>query len=154
MKMDKTNNELNNLTEEERFDLLSAYIDEEVTPTERERVQYWLDNDPEFQKLYTRLNVLSNGIQNLPIPVSETSTKELSQQVFQQIDRQNNLKQISILVGGAIAAMFVGAGLSFVPGFNSPKLEMATNKFKESEPLMIAIHEPVVQIPQTDEISE
>ena len=160
MKMEKHQNELKNLTEEERFDLLSAYIDEEVTPAERQQVQYWLDKDPQFQTLYTQLNQLSQGIQNLPIPVLETSTKELSEQVFQQLDRQSRLKQVSILVGGAIAAMFVGAGLSFLPGFNSLRLQTVTvNSIKGSEPLiseplMIAINEPIVQIPQAVEASE
>lgn len=160
MKMDKHKNELKNLTEKERFDLLSAYIDEEVTPTERQQVQYWLDNDPQFQKLYTQFNQLSQGIQNLPIPVLETSTKELSEQVFQQLDRQSRLKQVSILVGGAIAAMFVGAGLSFLPGFNSLRLQTVTVKSIKgsellvSEPLMIAINEPIVQIPPSVEIYE
>jgi len=155
MKMDKYKNELNNLTEEERFDLLSAYIDEEVTTKERELVQYWLDSDREFQKLYLQLNQLSDGIQNLPIPVSEISTQELSEQVFDRLDRRSRFKQLSILAGGAIAAMFVGAGLSFLPNFNSPRLQMVTNNsIKESEPLMIAINEPIVEIPQTVEASE
>lgn len=155
MKMHNSKNDLNNLTEEERFDLLSAYIDNEVTSVERQQVQYLLDRDPEFKKLYAQLNALSSGIQNVPIPVSQTSHRELSQQVFQKIDRQSHFKRISILTGGAIASMFVGAGFSFLTGFNSAKLEMATTQsIKGSEPLMIAINEPLVQIPQTPGISE
>lgn len=35
----------------ERFNLLSAYLDNQVTTAERQQVQKLLDTDPEFKKL-------------------------------------------------------------------------------------------------------
>ena len=39
----------------ERFELLSAYMDGELTAEERKQVQQWLDSDPEFHELYKQL---------------------------------------------------------------------------------------------------
>ena len=41
--------------EAHRFDLISAYIDNEVTLEERKLVQHWLDHDAAAKKLYRQL---------------------------------------------------------------------------------------------------
>ena len=50
------------------FELLSAYLDGEVTPTQRKEVQELLAQDPEAQGLYRRLLALRQEINSLPIP--------------------------------------------------------------------------------------
>lgn len=46
----------------DRFELLSAYLDGEVTPEERTLVQTWLSNDPTAKSLYNRLMLLRQGL--------------------------------------------------------------------------------------------
>jgi anti-sigma factor RsiW len=128
-----------------RFELLSAYLDGEVTPAERQQVQQWLDNDPEFQKLYTQLLGLSQEIQVLPVPTPAQSTQELSEQVFRKIEKRRRLSKLLVITGGSIAAVVIGGISGLLSGNSSlvPKIAQ-----RGEEPLMIAINEPVVAIPK------
>ena len=131
------------------FELLSAYLDGEVTAAERKQVQEWLDSNPKAHKLYTRLLRLRQELHQIPIPRVEQSTEQLSEQVFQRVDRSRRKVRVSLLVGGAIAAVFVGAVYSLLPGSNSPVFRMVRSPetAKDSELLMIALNQPVVKIP-------
>ena len=135
--------------QEPDFELLSAYLDGEVTAAERKQVQEWLDSNPKAHQLYTRLLRLRQEIHQIPIPRVEQSTEQLSEQVFQRIDRSRRKVRVSLLVGGAIAAVFVGAVYSLLPGSNSPVFRMARSPetATDSELLMIALNQPVVKIP-------
>ena len=141
-----------NNTERDRFELLSAYLDGEVTAVERQQVQQWLDNDPQVQQLHNRLLKLRQGIQTLPIPQAEQSPQQVEQQVFQRLERRR-LRRIMLWSSGAIAAVFVGAVSSFLGGNNSltPKLVQSpppSSPEIASDSLMIAINQPVVKIPK------
>ncbi|MFM8202724.1 MAG: anti-sigma factor family protein, partial [Dolichospermum sp.] len=49
----------------EYFELLSAYLDGEVTATERRQVEQWLSTDASVKCLYKRLLNLRQGLQNI-----------------------------------------------------------------------------------------
>lgn len=49
----------------DRFELLSAYLDGEVTAQDRAVVQHWLNTDPSVKCLYHRLLCLRQGCQEL-----------------------------------------------------------------------------------------
>ena len=70
--------------EQERYQLLSAYLDGEVTVDERRQVQEWLDNDCAFQQKYIKLLQLKQAIPRIPIPQGEISPEEFSERVFGQ----------------------------------------------------------------------
>lgn len=53
--------------EEARFELLSAYLDNEVTPQERKLVAQWLVDEPETLQMYRRLLMLRQAIRTSPI---------------------------------------------------------------------------------------
>ncbi|NEP11441.1 MAG: Fis family transcriptional regulator [Symploca sp. SIO2C1] len=133
----------------DRFELLSAYIDGEVTAAERYQVQELLSKDPDMQRLYTRLMKLRQGLRQLPVPTCETTAPETVQKVFSRIDRRRSRKAF-IWGGAALAALFVSAvsgvfsgNRSFVPQVaQSPEPEVA------SEPLMISANQPVIEIPK------
>ncbi|MGD1942212.1 MAG: anti-sigma factor family protein [Leptolyngbyaceae cyanobacterium] len=52
-------------TKRDRFELLSAYLDGEASPAERQLVATWLDHDADAQCLYRRLLQLRQGFQGL-----------------------------------------------------------------------------------------
>ncbi|ESA36243.1 hypothetical protein N836_07835 [Leptolyngbya sp. Heron Island J] len=54
--------------EEVRFELLSAYIDDEVSSEERQLVAQWLMYDPNMQQMYQRLLRLRQAIRTAPVP--------------------------------------------------------------------------------------
>jgi anti-sigma factor RsiW len=50
----------------DRFELLSAFIDGEVTAAERRQVQELLATDADMQRLHSRLMKLRQGMQKTP----------------------------------------------------------------------------------------
>ncbi len=131
----------------ERFELLSAYMDGEVTAQERKQVQQWLDNDPEFHQLYKQLLRVQREVPTIPVPESSVSAETLSQGVFDTIDSQQRSKRGVIASGLGIAAVVVGA-ISHVwlqDGLSSHRY--AQNS--DNEALTIALNRPVVEIPPT-----
>ncbi|MEG4351320.1 zf-HC2 domain-containing protein [Microcoleus sp. LAD1_D5] len=129
----------------DRFELLSAYLDGEVTAAERRQVEDWLTNDPVTKGLYSRLLMMQRGFQSMPVPASEQSAQELATKVLQRVERKS--KQTWMLGGGAIAALLiavvsgVGGGRQlFAPQFARSPVPA------ESDGLIVALNEPLVEI--------
>jgi anti-sigma factor RsiW len=140
--------------ESQRFDLISAYIDNEVTVEERKQVQHWLDTDAGAKKLYQQLLGLQTNLKQIPVPVS-VPAYQLEEQVFQKVERQRRRKLY--LYGGAVlTAMAIAAGSYWIGGRNQPMSQMATNSInvsQEGEHLMIALNHPIVEIPEVKDDS-
>ena len=133
----------------DRFELLSAYIDGELSASDKNRVQAWLDEDPQFRQLHRRLLALQGRIQHSQAPSGET-TAEITAGVFESIDRQHRRRR-SLWIGSAIAASLLTIA-SFIPG-NSPQLRMAdrdssTRDRSTSVMLAVALNKPAIDIPK------
>lgn len=135
------------------FELVSAYIDGELTAPERNRVQTWLDQDPEVKQLYTQLLTLQSQMQNSWAPPSDTSASEVSLKVFREIDRTCHRQRRLMWGTGVLAASIFAALSGIVPGIAPFSFKMANldspNPAK-SEPVMLAVtvNEPAVNIPK------
>ncbi|MGB7442110.1 MAG: Fis family transcriptional regulator [Coleofasciculaceae cyanobacterium] len=136
--------------ERDRFELLSAYIDGEVTATERSQVQRMLAEDPQMQHLYSKLMKLRQEIQRLPVPVAETTAEETARQVFARINQRRS--QRTFAWGGlAFAALFVSALSGIISGGQLLKPQLAQSPEQQevaSERLMIAVNRPLLEIPK------
>jgi len=134
------------ILQRDRFELVSAYLDGEVTASERQQVQEWLANDPEVKGMYSRLVMIRGGMQTLTVPQSQRSVQQTTQRVFAEIDRRQNKRRV-VWGGAAIAALFVGA-------ISSRQLmsQMAQAPVPEAPvapaPLMVALNRPVIEIPK------
>jgi anti-sigma factor RsiW len=135
---------------DERFELLSAYLDGEVTASERQQVELWLANDAKFQYQYRQLKQIHRALPQITVPRSQ-SAATLSAGVFAKLDRQRNRK-FAWIGGGAIVASLVAAfsGLSGLFGDNS-QLQFAANKANTPAPLMVALNDPILAIPNKSE---
>ncbi|MEG5036283.1 transcriptional regulator [Microcoleus sp. AT3-D2] len=129
----------------DRFELLSAYLDGEVTATERRQVENWLTNDPTTKRLYSRLLMMQQSFQAMPVPAAEQSAQELATKVLQRVERKP--KRTWILGGGAIAALLVavvsgvgGDRQLFAPQFARSPVPA------ESDGLIMALNEPLVEM--------
>lgn len=134
----------------DRFELLSAYMDSEVTAAERKQVQEWLATDPAVQRLYARLTEVRRGLQTMPVPQSEQSAQQTATRVFQRLDRRR-VQKMAAWGGAAIAAMFIGAVSGVLPGGQSPVYQLVKSsqpKVASEPPVMVALNEPVVEIPK------
>jgi anti-sigma factor RsiW len=136
---------------DERFELLSAYLDGEVTASERQQVEGWLANDAAFQHQYRQLNQMHQAFPQMPVP-STQSVETLAAGVFGKIDRRRHRK-LTWLGGGAIAASILAAltGLGGLFGNNNPQLQFALNKANTPAPLMVALNDPILAIPNKGE---
>lgn len=133
------------------FELLSAYLDGEVTLEQRRQVQLWLDNDPKVQRLYTRLLRVQEALKHAPPPSVNPSATALSEQVFAKLDRQKQ-GRLYCVGGTMIAACFLATLSSLIFADNSPLSQIAglfNSKPQSQLGLMIALNHPVVDIPET-----
>ncbi len=140
-------------TEGDCFELLSAYIDGEATPVERQKVQQLLDNDPEIKKIYIQLLKLQGEMHSLAVPIPQDISPEvLSQKVFAEVERSRNQQKLFLWGGGIIATTIIAAISGIVPGFNSPSLKLAESQIEETIPesVMVAVtlNQPTVTIPK------
>ncbi|WP_143467766.1 anti-sigma factor family protein [Leptolyngbya ohadii] len=138
-----------NLTKRDRFELLSAYLDGEVTAAERRQVEAWLKTDPQTQKLYARLLKLRQGVRTLPVPQSEQPVEQVVQQVSARLNRSPK----RLIWGGlAFAALVVGSVIGTLPReFGTPQMANAPHSAEKAIPnegLMIALDRPVIEIPK------
>ncbi len=138
------------------FELLSAYLDGEVTATERKQVEEWLSTDDSFKCLYKRLLNLRKGLQNIPVPPTNQSSETTIEQVLKRINRPYDLAWI--FGGAALAACILGTVSTLFPGNSSRILQMAetteltpavTQPAISDSPLMVALNKPVMEIPKT-----
>jgi ferric-dicitrate binding protein FerR (iron transport regulator) len=134
----------------DRFELLSAYLDGEVTAPERRQVEAWLKTDPKMQALYARMLKMQQGIRRIPAPVPAQTVEQTVQQVVSRIERKP--KRVAFLSGAmAIAAMFVGAVVSNLPreGYAPQFANLpASQQVIPSDGLMIALDRPIIEIPK------
>lgn len=133
----------------DRFELLSAYLDGEVTAAERRQVEVWLTTDTSTQQLYRRLLGLRQGLQTLPIVRSEQSVEQLVDRVTARVERQPR----RLAWGGlAAAGLLIGALYSALPQDRqnyAPSLANSTpSEMVPSDGLMIAINQPPIEIPK------
>jgi anti-sigma factor RsiW len=116
----------------ERFELLSAYMDGEVTAEERRLVESWLADEPQVQQMHQRLLALKHGFSDLPAVQPARPIDQTINQVFEKVDRRSRLR---VIIGGSIAA--AAAIVATVVGVNtvgSGSLQFAANRTEERVP--------------------
>ncbi|MES1022079.1 Fis family transcriptional regulator [Gloeocapsa sp. BRSZ] len=136
----------------DRFELLSAFLDGEVTAAERQQVEEWLANDVEMQRLYARLLKLRQSIRTLPTPTEHQPVEQTVQQVLTRIDRRRS-RRVALWGGTAIAALFVGALSGVFTGRPSLQLAGLQSVPEANETLMVAVNSPVIEIPKAAVVS-
>lgn len=137
----------------DRFELLSAYVDGEVTAAERHQVETWLATDPKFQQLHARLLTLRHELQVFGTmqPLASTSVDETVTGVMQRLDRRP--QRVVRWGGAAIAATLIGAvSLMISPIGRSPIGQYAESPAPSSTStaLQIALDAPVIDIPRVE----
>ena len=145
-----------NMVKRDRFELLSAYLDGEVTAAERRQVEEWLANDSSVQNLHKRLLSLRQGLRNLPVP-QEKSIEETVDSVMTRLRRRT--RKAWMFGGAAVAACVIGSLSSLIPN-SEPGLRFANTSVEEtqlasSEEIaslpMITLNQPLVRIPKANQ---
>jgi negative regulator of sigma E activity len=148
----------------DRFELLSAYLDGEVTAEERCQVEQWLAEDPQVQNMHRRLMMLRQGFKTMPAPIATRPVEQTIENVFEKVDRRSRFRLLTGGAGFAAAAAALVATVVGVHQFNqgsAPQLAAKSNSSaigKATDPaspeeLQVALDEPVLLIskmPTTD----
>ncbi|MFQ3679700.1 MAG: hypothetical protein SNJ60_04240 [Pseudanabaenaceae cyanobacterium] len=126
---------------DERFWLLSLYLDGEATPAERSQVEAWIDGDREFAQLYRQQRRLQQSLVDLPAPATEPTV--FLQNLNARLDQQERRRRV----------MPIAAGLALVTGLitlvalpRTPKVQMAAPAPEER--LILAMEQPLVPVPK------
>jgi anti-sigma factor RsiW len=130
----------------EQFELLSAYLDDEVTTSERYEVEALLESDEAFAQHYRQMLRIQTSLPAMSVPSTRQSPEDLAAAVFAEIDRPRKRK-MTIFGTGAIAAglLSVVAGLSGLIGGNDSQPQFA--KGNAPAPIMVALNDPILSIP-------
>lgn len=133
------------------FELLSAYIDGELSATEKKQVQGWLDQDPKIKNIYTQLLALQGNMQHSIAPPSNKSIAEITTGVFKSIDRRRQRRLV--FTGGAIAASILATITALIPGVTPSGLSIAEIENTDdlvATPIMlaVAVNKPAINIPK------
>lgn len=131
---------------QDRFELLSAYLDSEVTAAERSQVEVWLRQDPQFQQVYHRLLKLRQGIHSSAVP-NGSSVDQVAHQVMTRLDRRPKL---SLVWGGgmAIAALVIGTLTTVFSDQRLlvPNMVQAPSGDVPAEELLLSLDQPVIDL--------
>lgn len=144
-----------NMLKRDRFELLSAYLDGEVTAAERRQVEDWLENDPSVKRLHARLLSLRRGLRNLPVPESEKSIEETVDSVMARLRRRSRI--VWMFGGAAVAACVIGSLSSLIPNGEPGMFRIAKQPSEQAQKAysdeiaslpMVTLNKPLVQIPK------
>jgi len=139
------------VTKRDRFELLSAYLDGEVSPEERRLVTHWLADDPETQCLYQRLLRLRRGFQGL---CHEPRQSESSQPAASAVIGRLNQRLKLTCMAGMTAAAFAVIGV-FSGAINYPMSRIGVvQSTMPGENLEIALDQPPIAIPKPAVLTE
>ncbi|MBD2187253.1 anti-sigma factor family protein [Pseudanabaena mucicola] len=144
---------------EERFELLSAYIDGEVTEAEEQLVEQWMSDDANLRHVYHQQIKLRQALIDLPVPVAVNSsvkrdTDVMINRVIAEIDKRSQRRKWKLAGIGISVAAVVGVFGSLFTLNTSPQFSPVSNSIKspaqvKEEPILIAMEEPLVPLPKS-----
>ncbi|MBD2177229.1 hypothetical protein H6F42_09935 [Pseudanabaena sp. FACHB-1998] len=146
-------------TPEERFELLSAYIDGEVSESEEQLVEQWLSEEVDFRRLYQQQIKLRQLLIDLPVPVAANSsvkaeTEVIIDRVMAEVDKRSQRRKWKLAGIGISVAAVVGVFGSMFTFNSNPQFSPVANSIKTptpvvEEPILIAMEEPLVPLPKS-----
>jgi anti-sigma factor RsiW len=126
----------------DRFELLSAYLDGEVTPEERQLVLTWISTDPSTKCLYHRLLKLRQGFRQDPI----TPPCDAEVTVARVLRCLNHRFQLASMAG--IGVFVLGALSLMSGGLSSSYILWRWAIAPQQESLQVSLDQPVFPIPK------
>lgn len=143
------------VTKRDRFELISAYLDGEVTPHERRLVADWLAHDPEVQHLYRRLLMLRQAFRALPVAAIEPSAPL---PIWRRL-HHHRLRTASLAFAFTAVTLLLTSFTSLVNGWGTPWRVMRLGQSDVySVPYPgggsrtvpeLALDEPAIELPQS-----
>ena len=105
----------------DRFELLNAYLDGEVTAVQRRQIENWLTTDSQVQYLYARILKLRQRGQIMS-PLAQQSTTSEGEQIF--LCKKTKPKSTRLWETILLAAVLVGTLSTVLPEYQSSVLSI------------------------------
>ena len=133
----------------DRYELLSAYLDGEVSPDERRLVMAWLSDDPDAQCLYRRLLHIRQGFAGMRQTPWDSGTGDCTATAV--VRRLNYRFRFTCMAGLTAAAVaFIGV---FSGALNQPigrfSVVQTSAPSSAGDSLEIALDQPPIMIPKS-----
>ncbi|HAN46567.1 MAG TPA: Fis family transcriptional regulator [Cyanobacteria bacterium UBA8156] len=128
---------------DERFWLLSLYLDGEATPAERSQVEAWIDGDREFAQLYRQQRRLQQNLVDMPIPATDAAAFLTT--LNHRLD-QHDRRRWGLPVAAALTLMAGWMAVVALP--RPPKVQLAQPLPAPEERLILAMEQPLVPAPK------
>lgn len=126
----------------EYLELLSAYLDDQLSASDRKKVRELLANNPQVREEYEQMLSLQEKMSQLPIPPSVITPEQMSSRVFEQIKHQQNQRHKWLWGGGAIAVVSVATLSNLLPQRSlMPQWAQLQETPSDSESLVLAINQ-------------
>ena len=135
------------VTMRDRFELLSAYLDGEVTPHERRQVARWLSEDSGAQALYHRLLVLRQAMRSMPIESSIDPPPQVAVDAALRT-AYHRIKIVSLAIVCTASAVILSNTNSLINPLLQPLWWVFSqpNGTSRSEPLDIVLDKPAIEL--------
>ncbi|MDR9402778.1 MAG: zf-HC2 domain-containing protein [Halothece sp. Uz-M2-17] len=140
---------------QECFELLSAYLDQELSPEETQDVEQWLKQDDQARRTYQKLLQLRYRLRDIPVSSSPLPSQMLSEKVITKAHHQN-FRNVLLWGGGTLAALFVVIITGVFSTMNAPlpRLARSNDPKISNNSLMIALDQPIMEIPKDSPSSD
>ncbi|ELR96770.1 anti-sigma factor [Gloeocapsa sp. PCC 73106] len=125
----------------EHFELLSAYIDQELSEEETTKIKSLLQNDQRLQHEYQQMLRLRAKLKNLPQPSPIILPEQLAAQVLNRVKQQERKRSKWGWSGGAIAALSVAALSGLFTPIPSRLPQLANSSDQDAKFLVMAINQ-------------
>lgn len=107
--------------DDDAIEALSAYLDGETDATERQRVEQWLQADPQARQRLQRMQALRRGLRSLPVPAPTQSPERVADAIFAKTEARR--RNAWLWGSTAVAAAVVAAVSATLPmRFQAPEV--------------------------------
>lgn len=127
---------------QEKFELISAYLDGEVTPLQRKEVEALLETDPVARHLYQRLLKLHSKFQKIPIASTLEPVNQTIKRILEKVEGRS--RRNFVLVSSAVTGLCIAVISGFISITRFPIVKLAN--IPDSQAVQIALNEPVIEI--------
>lgn len=131
---------MKSLNPQERFELLSAYVDQELGASDRQLVEQWLREDSDYRQQYKQLLQVQKLLVDLPI-VNAVQPEHVVNQVMAKIAKRSQRRWGLVALG--IALITAGWG-----NYHYQQIRLAE---ATEEQLILAMEIPIIPLPSLSE---
>ncbi len=101
---DKENDKPAEVINDEKFELISGYLDEELTQQEAQKISLLIKSNPEYKRIYDELSVMRIEVQSLSL--QERELDHLDKLINEPVSKTSRILGFTLAGAGVTIAVF------------------------------------------------